>query len=177
MKHLLTGPSSLLKKKSIDDLYARYFVSWQFSGSPLKLHYGCGLVDGLDCLADAAALQSPSKALSEASADSTDTLSNSSPIQLLSLDPKKTCKSKLEVPSEDDELQLKPKRKRANAQQLEILRQTFQKTPFPDAEARKLLAKNLGMTARSVQIWFQNQRQIARSVLNNAKDHASMEAG
>ena len=57
---------------------------------------------------------------------------------------------------------IKAKRKRASARQVEILRQAFAQNPFPSSETRRRLAEELGMTPRSVQIWFQNQRQLAK---------------
>ncbi|KAI0051244.1 homeobox-domain-containing protein [Auriscalpium vulgare] len=63
-------------------------------------------------------------------------------------------------PSGDpNEPMIKKKRKRADARQLEALNNTFQRTAFPSTEERAALAKELDMSARSVQIWFQNKRQ------------------
>ncbi|ESK96630.1 hypothetical protein Moror_6850 [Moniliophthora roreri MCA 2997] len=58
-----------------------------------------------------------------------------------------------------DEPTIKKKRKRADAQQLKILNETYARTPFPSTEERLALARQLDMSARSVQIWFQNKRQ------------------
>ncbi|KAI5173130.1 hypothetical protein NEFER03_2099 [Nematocida sp. LUAm3] len=49
-------------------------------------------------------------------------------------------------------------RKRTSKEQLELLEQTFQTNIKPDASLRKALADKLGMTPRSVQVWFQNKR-------------------
>ncbi|KAK9711175.1 hypothetical protein K7432_007967 [Basidiobolus ranarum] len=57
---------------------------------------------------------------------------------------------------------VKPKRKRANANQLKVLNQLFQQTFFPSTELRIELGKQLGMSPRTVQIWFQNKRQAWR---------------
>ncbi|ORY06084.1 hypothetical protein K493DRAFT_310721 [Basidiobolus meristosporus CBS 931.73] len=57
---------------------------------------------------------------------------------------------------------IKPKRKRANANQLKVLNQLFQQTFFPSTELRIQLGKQLGMSPRTVQIWFQNKRQAWR---------------
>jgi homeobox protein YOX1/YHP1 len=78
---------------------------------------------------------------------------------------------------------IKKKRKRADARQLEVLNATYARTAFPSTEERAALAKELDMSARSVQIWlvhslvfsvfmifeimdlslrFQNKRQQAR---------------
>ncbi|KAL0578288.1 hypothetical protein V5O48_003699 [Marasmius crinis-equi] len=52
-----------------------------------------------------------------------------------------------------EEPTIKKKRKRADAQQLKILNETYARTPFPSTEDRLALAKLLDMSARSVQIW------------------------
>ncbi|KAJ2745453.1 hypothetical protein GGI20_002160 [Coemansia sp. BCRC 34301] len=57
---------------------------------------------------------------------------------------------------------IKGKRKRANAHQLDVLNKVFSKTSFPSTELRNRLARDLGMTPRTVQIWFQNKRQASR---------------
>ncbi|CAG8541894.1 14592_t:CDS:2, partial [Acaulospora colombiana] len=55
------------------------------------------------------------------------------------------------------------KRKRANPNQLKVLNEVFQQTFFPSTEQRIQLGKQLGMSPRTVQIWFQNKRQSWRS--------------
>ena len=45
------------------------------------------------------------------------------------------------------------KRKRADAHQLEVLNTTYNRTTFPPTEERAALAKQLDISARSVQIW------------------------
>lgn len=57
---------------------------------------------------------------------------------------------------------IKKKRKRADAEQLKVLNDTYNRTAFPSTEERAELAKRLNMSARSVQIWFQNKRQAMR---------------
>ncbi|KAF8844660.1 homeobox-domain-containing protein [Paxillus ammoniavirescens] len=57
---------------------------------------------------------------------------------------------------------IKKKRKRADAAQLKVLNETYARTAFPSTEERADLAKKLDMSARSVQIWFQNKRQSMR---------------
>jgi hypothetical protein len=74
---------------------------------------------------------------------------------------------------DEDEEKLKPKRKRASATQLETLKRVFRQTPFPTTECRRKLAKSLGMTPRSVQIWFQNQRQLSRNIMYSASNSSS----
>ena len=49
---------------------------------------------------------------------------------------------------------IKKKRKRADARQLEVLNATYARTAFPSTEERAQLAKDLDMSARSVQIWL-----------------------
>ena len=46
------------------------------------------------------------------------------------------------------------KRKRADAAQLKVLNETYQRTAFPSTEERQDLARKLDMPPRSVQIWF-----------------------
>ena len=57
------------------------------------------------------------------------------------------------VPSETAEPTIK-KRKRANARQLEALNGVYARTAFPSTEERQQLARDLDMSARSVQIWL-----------------------
>ena len=47
----------------------------------------------------------------------------------------------------------KKKRKRADAYQLKVLNETYDRTAFPSTEERNELAKKLAMSPRSVQIW------------------------
>ncbi|KAF8894074.1 hypothetical protein BD779DRAFT_974736 [Infundibulicybe gibba] len=61
-----------------------------------------------------------------------------------------------------EEPAIKKKRKRADAAQLKVLNETYSRTAFPSTEERHALAKALDMSARSVQIWFQNKRQSMR---------------
>lgn len=53
----------------------------------------------------------------------------------------------------------KPKRRRATSYQVARLNEVFEQTFFPSSEQRLDLAKELNMTPRVVQIWFQNKRQ------------------
>ncbi|CAG8471232.1 2287_t:CDS:2 [Diversispora eburnea] len=62
-----------------------------------------------------------------------------------------------------------PKRKRANANQLKVLNEVFHQTFFPSTELRIQLGKQLGMSPRTVQIWFQNKRQSWRSKSQDEK--------
>lgn len=71
---------------------------------------------------------------------------------------------------------LKPKRKRATSGQLRVLNSVFASTFFPSTELRIALGKELNMSPRTVQIWFQNKRQSWRA--NKAKsDHQSAAGG
>ncbi|KAF8880930.1 hypothetical protein CPB85DRAFT_1340739 [Mucidula mucida] len=54
---------------------------------------------------------------------------------------------------------MRPKRKKADARQVAILNETYHRTHFPSTEERLHLSTVLGMSPRSVQIWFQNKRQ------------------
>ncbi|TFK44420.1 hypothetical protein BDQ12DRAFT_16188 [Crucibulum laeve] len=65
-------------------------------------------------------------------------------------------------PTSPEEPTIKKKRKRADAAQLKVLNETYARTAFPSTEERAALAKQLDMSARSVQIWFQNKRQSMR---------------
>lgn len=46
--------------------------------------------------------------------------------------------------------------------QTRVLRRVLQKTAFPSITLRNSLSKLLGVPSRTIQIWFQNQRQKAR---------------
>ncbi|ORX63149.1 hypothetical protein DM01DRAFT_1331224 [Hesseltinella vesiculosa] len=58
---------------------------------------------------------------------------------------------------------IKAKRRRANRHQLQVLNQVFQRTFFPSTQLREQLGRQLGMSPRTVQIWFQNRRQALRT--------------
>ncbi|KAI7902482.1 homeobox domain-containing protein, partial [Cokeromyces recurvatus] len=58
------------------------------------------------------------------------------------------------------------KRTRATPEQLEILEKTFTINPSPNNRIREQLSHELGMSERSIQIWFQNRRA---KVKNEAK--------
>ncbi|KAI8388341.1 Homeodomain-like protein [Radiomyces spectabilis] len=63
----------------------------------------------------------------------------------------------------NDNTSVKPKRRRASAKQLEVLNRVFERTFFPSTQMRIELGKQLGMSPRTVQIWFQNRRQALRT--------------
>ncbi|KAI9481349.1 MAG: hypothetical protein EXX96DRAFT_566380 [Benjaminiella poitrasii] len=58
------------------------------------------------------------------------------------------------------------KRTRATPEQLTILENTFNTNPSPNSRVREQLSFQLGMSERSIQIWFQNRRA---KVKNQAK--------
>ncbi|KDQ53475.1 hypothetical protein JAAARDRAFT_49688 [Jaapia argillacea MUCL 33604] len=87
---------------------------------------------------------------------------------------------------------IKKKRKRADAAQLKVLNEVYQRTAFPSTEERQELARKLDMSARSVQIWlvmcflfalrkvtvdvrhrFQNKRQAMRQSSRQAASSPS----
>lgn len=57
-----------------------------------------------------------------------------------------------------------PKRCKISHNQLAVLFDEFEHEPLPSFDQRQLLAQRLGMTPRSVQIWFQNRRQRLKSI-------------
>ncbi|OZJ05079.1 hypothetical protein BZG36_02087 [Bifiguratus adelaidae] len=60
------------------------------------------------------------------------------------------------------------KRTRATPEQLAILEHTFSYNTSPNAKMREQLSKQLGMTERSIQIWFQNRRAKVKSIQKKA---------
>ncbi|KDQ21429.1 hypothetical protein BOTBODRAFT_25870 [Botryobasidium botryosum FD-172 SS1] len=70
--------------------------------------------------------------------------------------------------------ELKPKRRRADAMQLRALNETYQRTAFPTTEERADLARRLSMSARQVQIWFQNKRQSSKQNRLAVAQHQSL---
>ena len=56
------------------------------------------------------------------------------------------------------------KRRRLNSEETKILQAVFERNPKPDAMLRAALADRLGMTARNIQIWFQNKRAKTKKV-------------
>ncbi|KAJ2361626.1 hypothetical protein IW150_007196, partial [Coemansia sp. RSA 2607] len=59
-------------------------------------------------------------------------------------------------------------RRRTTKEQLELLEGTFKNTPKPSSDIRKALAQKLSMTAREVQIWFQNRRAKQKNLMMRA---------
>ncbi|CAO3636234.1 unnamed protein product [Mucor hiemalis] len=69
--------------------------------------------------------------------------------------------------SEDkDELLLSTPRKRTRAtpEQLSVLEKTFNVNPSPNNRVREQLSRELGMSERSIQIWFQNRRAKVKNI-------------
>lgn len=58
----------------------------------------------------------------------------------------------------------KRKRQRTNPEQLDLLEQMFQTNTMPNQQTRVQLAAELGMSARRIQIWFQNKRAKVRRI-------------
>ncbi|KAJ2449661.1 hypothetical protein EV183_004771 [Coemansia sp. RSA 2336] len=63
-------------------------------------------------------------------------------------------------------------RRRTTKEQLALLEGTFKSTPKPSSEVRKALASKLCMTAREVQIWFQNRRAKQKNMMLRASTAA-----
>lgn len=53
-------------------------------------------------------------------------------------------------------------RRRTSRAQLKVLEESFSENPKPNATVRRILAQQLDMTPRGVQIWFQNRRAKAK---------------
>lgn len=60
-------------------------------------------------------------------------------------------------------------RKRTSKSQLKILEKTFETNKKPDSALRNQLSEQLGMTPRSVQVWFQNRRAKQKKAKNKLK--------
>ncbi|KAM3582509.1 hypothetical protein VKS41_005154 [Umbelopsis sp. WA50703] len=61
------------------------------------------------------------------------------------------------------------KRTRTTLTQLRVLEETFAEIPSPDSKLRKQLSDELGMSERSIQIWFQNRRAKVKLLKKRAK--------
>eukprot|EP00866_Antonospora_locustae_P000562 jgi/Antlo1/562/2325 len=62
-------------------------------------------------------------------------------------------------------------RKKTTRQQLEVLERTFETNIRPDTQMRKMLAEQLGMTPRSIQVWFQNRRAKEKKMADKCIKH------
>lgn len=67
------------------------------------------------------------------------------------------------------------KRTVLSAKQQKILMKSFEECAFPDAKQRLALGKILNMTPRTIQIWFQNQRQKIKSYHQDPRNTQSGE--
>ncbi|ORX60236.1 Homeodomain-like protein [Hesseltinella vesiculosa] len=64
------------------------------------------------------------------------------------------------------------KRKRISPDQYQVLTECFQHTDTPNYELREKLSKELNMTNREVQVWFQNRRaKMNRIKLQQKQEH------
>ena len=65
------------------------------------------------------------------------------------------------------------KRCKISREQLMVLIKSFEDEPLPNFDQRQTLAQVLGMTPRSVQIWFQNRRQRLKPMQPKAASTAT----
>ncbi|KAI8346896.1 hypothetical protein EDC96DRAFT_468244 [Choanephora cucurbitarum] len=68
------------------------------------------------------------------------------------------------APYSDREGSTPRKRTRATPEQLAILEKSFDLNPSPNSRVREQLSRELGMSERSIQIWFQNRRAKVKNV-------------
>ena len=68
--------------------------------------------------------------------------------------------------SKSERSSLKKRRQRVNKEQLDVLEQYFTRDRMPSQQIRMELAKQLGMSTRRVQIWFQNKRAKLKRIAN-----------
>ncbi|SAM02841.1 hypothetical protein [Absidia glauca] len=68
-------------------------------------------------------------------------------------------------------------RRRTSRAQFKVLESSFYENSKPNGTMRRWLAVKLGMTPRSVQVWFQNRRAKAKSQLKrkHSSNHASID--
>ncbi|EOB13276.1 Homeobox protein HD-10 [Nosema bombycis CQ1] len=64
-------------------------------------------------------------------------------------------------------------RKRTTKAQLRVLEKTYETCPRPDSALRKKLGEQLGMTPRSVQVWFQNRRAKIKKQQQSMENRSS----
>lgn len=70
-----------------------------------------------------------------------------------------------ELLNEDRAHTIKPLRKRIGLNQLHELQSLFDNgIRFPDKAFREKLGEKLGLSARTIQIWFQNRRQNMKGI-------------
>ncbi|KAL6061654.1 Antirepressor regulating drug resistance protein [Balamuthia mandrillaris] len=71
-------------------------------------------------------------------------------------------------------ISLPPKRRRTSSEQLRLLESEFEINQHPSLTVRTQLAIQLGMTPRSVQIWFQNRRAKYRNQMDKERQTQEM---
>ena len=64
------------------------------------------------------------------------------------------------------------KRINLTQKQISILVAAFEREPHPDVEQRLKLSMHLGMSARCVQVWFQNRRQRSKFKSDTQAEHS-----
>jgi len=79
----------------------------------------------------------------------------------------------VDSPFQDGAEARRPKRCKISREQLTVLIKSFEEEPLPNFDQRQTLAKVLGMTPRSVQIWFQNRRQRLKPLQPKAASTAT----
>lgn len=68
---------------------------------------------------------------------------------------------------------LRNKRARATPEQIAYLEASFNNNPMPNCKVREVIAQRIGMSERSIQIWFQNRR--AKVKLAQRKAHIALQ--
>lgn len=71
--------------------------------------------------------------------------------------------------NDGDQSSVTRRRTRTTLNQLRVLEETFAEMPSPDSKLRKQLSTELGMSERSIQIWFQNRRAKVKLLQKRAK--------
>ncbi|KAK4057336.1 hypothetical protein OIO90_001833 [Microbotryomycetes sp. JL221] len=61
-------------------------------------------------------------------------------------------------------------RRRTTSEQLKVLEYHFDRNHKPDMTLRRVLAEQLGMTPREIQVWFQNRRAKVKKLREKAAD-------
>ncbi|KAJ1562841.1 hypothetical protein HK096_001041 [Nowakowskiella sp. JEL0078] len=69
----------------------------------------------------------------------------------------------------------KKRRRRTTMDEQEALELYFERNPLPNSATRQELAEKTGMTARAVQVWFQNRRQALKKKQAQADERSKRE--